>query len=135
MEREINRYLSLLSNGRFQLEFVLEKEKLNIEIHDDGNSISITALSSGELARVNAATLLAIRNMMSSISGNQINLLILDEVLGVLDQEGKESLISLLLEEHDLNTFLVDHSFSHPLLATINIMKTKGISCLEQEGV
>ena len=85
------------------------------------------------MARVNSATLLAIRNMMTKISGNTINLLILDEVLGVLDQEGKESLIALLLEEHGLNTFLIDHSFSHPLLSTINITKENGVSRLEQE--
>lgn len=133
LEKEINRYLGVLSSGRFQLEFILEKEKLNIEIQDDGNGISIVALSSGELARVNAATLLAIRNMMSKISGNKINLLILDEVLGVLDTDGKESLIALLLEEHGLNTFLVDHSFSHPLLSTINITKKNGVSSIEQE--
>ena len=133
LEKQINKYLSILSSGRFQLEFILDNEKLNISIHDFGNLISIAALSSGELARVNTATLLAIRAMMGIISGNIINLLILDETLATLDSSGKESLIPLLLEEHNLNSFLISHEYSHPLLAVINVEKINGISKLEQE--
>ena len=43
-------------------------DKLNVQITDNGNIVDILALSSGELARVNTATLIAIRKLMSSIS-------------------------------------------------------------------
>lgn len=131
LEAEINNYLSEFSSGRFQLSFTLKGEKLNIEIIDNGKSIDITALSSGELARVNISTLLAIRKLMSSISSTKINLLFLDEIMGVLDNYGKDKLIEVLLEEENLNTFLVSHEYTHPLLEKITIIKEKNISRIE----
>lgn len=132
LETEINKYLSMLSDGQFVLEFVLEGEKLNIKLTNNGKETNMIALSSGQENRVNTATLLAIRKLMSNISGSKINLLILDEVMSTLDTTGKETLVELLLQENDLNTFLVDHSYSHPLLASINVEIEKGISRLEK---
>lgn len=117
-------YLSELSDGRFTLSFTVDNDKLNVEITDNGKIIDILALSSGELARVNISTLLAIRKLMSSLSSTQINVLFLDEVMTVLDDLGKEKLIEVLLEE-DLNTYLVNHGWSHPLLDKIEIIKEK----------
>jgi len=128
LEDEINYYLAELSQGRFQLEFKLVADKLNVVILDNDNEVNITALSSGELARVNIATLLAIRKLMSNISSTKLNLLFLDEIMGVLDEVGKEKLIELLLNEEELNTFLVSHEYSHPLLEKISITKEGGIS-------
>ena len=88
-----NDYLSRaeFSDGRFSTNFVVENDKLNVEVSDNGNIIDILALSSGELARVNIATLVAIRKLMTSISRSQINVLFLDEVNQALDEQGKES--------------------------------------------
>ena len=131
LETEINNYLSEFSYGKFQLSFTLKGEKLNIEIIDNGNTINITALSSGELARVNISTLLAIRKLMSTISSTKINLLFLDEIMGVLDGYGKDKLIEVLLEEEDLNTFLVSHEYTHPLLDKISVTKEGNMSSIE----
>lgn len=131
LETEINSYLTELSKGRFQLIFALNGEKLNIDIMDDGKTISIEELSTGELARVNTATLLAIRKLMASISNTKLNILFLDEITGVLDDEGKEKLVEILLEEEDLNTFLVSHEYSHPLIPKITIVKENKISRIE----
>jgi DNA repair exonuclease SbcCD ATPase subunit len=131
LEDLVNQYLSELSDGRFGLEFVITNDKLNVVISDEGQDIDILALSSGELARVNTSTLLAIRKLMSTLSKSKINVLFLDEVIGVLDDEGREKLIEVLLKEHDLNTFLVSHGWSHPLLSKVNVIKEKKISRLE----
>ena len=131
LENEINNYLSELSYGRFQIEFALSGEKLNVNIIDNGDIIAITALSSGELARVNISTLLAIRKLMAQLSKTKINLLFLDEVMGVLDSDGREKLIEILLEEHGLNTFLVSHEYTHPLLEKIQVVKEENISRIE----
>jgi len=131
LEDLVNQYLAELSDGRFGLEFVVTNDKLNVVISDEGRDIDILALSSGELARVNTSTLLAIRKLMSTLSKSRINVLFLDEVIGVLDDEGREKLIEVLLKEHDLNTFLVSHSWSHPLLVKIHVIKDKKISRLE----
>ena len=131
LEDQINIYLAELSKGRFQLSFTIVGEKLNVEIIDDGRSIGIEELSAGELARVNTSTLLAIRKLMAAISSTKINILFLDEITGVLDDEGKEVLIDILSAETELNTFLVSHEFTHPLIPQINIIKENKISRIE----
>ena len=130
LEELANTYLAELSDGRFTLEFVVSNDKLNVQITDNGNIVDILALSSGELARVNTATLIAIRKLMSSISKSKINILFLDEVISVLDDVGKERLVEVLLRE-DLNTYLVSHGWSHPLLEKIEVVKDGNISGLE----
>jgi DNA repair exonuclease SbcCD ATPase subunit len=130
LEDLTNEYLAELSDGRFSLEFVVTNDKLNVEITDNAKVVDILALSSGELARVNTATLLAIRKLMSSISSSRINTLFLDEIISVLDDEGKEKLVEILLGE-DLNTYLVSHGWTHPLIAKIEVIKEENISRLE----
>ena len=130
LEELANEYLAELSDGRFTLEFVVSNDKLNVQITDNGNVVDILALSSGELARVNTATLIAIRKLMSSISKSKINILFLDEVTNVLDDQGREKLVEVLLRE-DLNTYIVSHGWSHPLLEKIEVVKDGNISTLE----
>ena len=129
LEELTSEYLAELSDGRFTLNFAVNNDKLNVEITDNGNVVDILALSSGELARVNTATLLAIRKLMSSLSSSRINVLFLDEVMTVLDEVGKEKLVEVLLEE-ELNTYLVNHGWSHPLLEKVEVIKSSSISRL-----
>jgi len=130
IEELTNMYLADLSDGRFTLLFTIVADKLNVVLTDNGEDIDISALSSGELAMVNVATLLAIRKMMNSISKTQINILFLDEAINVLAEHGRDCLIEVLLKEEGLNTFLVSHGWSHPLLAKVLITKQDGISRL-----
>tara|TARA_Y100000590_G_scaffold87048_3_gene97552 strand:+ start:24398 stop:26191 length:1794 start_codon:yes stop_codon:yes gene_type:complete len=130
LEELANTYLAELSDGRFTLEFVVSNDKLNVQVEDDGKIVDILALSSGELARVNTATLIAIRKLMSSISKSRLNILFLDEVIAVLDDTGREKLVEVLLEE-DLNTYIVSHGWTHPLLDKKEVVKEENISRLE----
>ena len=59
----------------------------------------------------------------------QINVLFLDEVITVLDDQGREKLVEVLLEE-ELNTYLVSHGWSHPLLEKLEVQKYDNISRL-----
>ena len=131
LEELANTYLAELSDGRFTLEFVVSNDKLNVQITDNENIVDILALSSGELARVNTATLIAIRKLMSSISKSRINILFLDEVINVLDDSGREKLVEVLLGE-ELNTYVVSHGWTHPLLDKIEVVKKGNVSGLEQ---
>ena len=106
---------------------MVSNDKLNVQVEDDGKIVDILALSSGELARVNTATLIAIRKLMSSISKSRLNILFLDEVIAVLDDTGREKLVEVLLNE-DLNTYIVSHGWTHPLLEKIEIIKEDNIS-------
>ena len=125
-----NKYLAELSDGRFNLQFVINNDKLNVEVDDNGKAVEILALSSGELARVNIATLIAIRKLMASISKSRINILFLDEVTQALDEQGKEKVVEVLLGEDNLNTFMVSHGWTHPLLAKIEVIKENNMSYL-----
>ena len=130
LEELANSYLAELSDGRFTLEFIVSNDKLNVQITDNENIVDILALSSGELARVNTATLIAIRKLMSSISKSRIYILFLDEVINVLDESGREKMVEVLLQE-DLNTYVVSHGWTHPLLEKIEVVKEGNVSKLE----
>jgi DNA repair exonuclease SbcCD ATPase subunit len=132
LEEITNTYLVDLSDGRFQIGFKISaSDKLNVVITDNGRDIEMLALSGGERARVNVATLLAIRKLMQTLSSSRINLLILDETVEALDVDGKERLVEVLLGEEHLNTFLVSHGFTHPLLEKVNVVKHNNISQIE----
>jgi DNA repair exonuclease SbcCD ATPase subunit len=132
LEAITNKYLVDLSDGRFQISFkVNSSDKLLVVITDNGRDIDISALSGGEKARVNVATLLAIRKLMQTLSSSRINLLILDETVEALDVDGKEKLVEVLLREEHLNTFLISHGFTHPLLEKVNVIKRSNVSRIE----
>lgn len=132
LENLTNEYLNDLSGGRFQLAFeIASSDKLNVVINDNGSDIEITALSGGEKARVNVATLLGIRKLLQSLSNNRVNLLFLDETIDSLDDDGKEKLVEILLGEEYLNTVIVSHGFQHPLIEKLRIIKTNNISRIE----
>jgi DNA repair exonuclease SbcCD ATPase subunit len=132
LEELVNTYLAEFSDGRFTLEFVVSNDKLNVQITDNSKIVDILVLSSGELARVNTATLIAIRKLMSSISKSRINVLFLDEVVSVLDDLGREKMVEILTQEENLNTYVVSHGWTHPLLNKIEIVKDQNTSRLEQ---
>ena len=71
---------------------------------------------------------------MSSISKSRINVLFLDEVTNVLDELGKEKLVETLLKEQNLNTYIVSHGWTHPLLAKIEVIKEDEISRLDGQS-
>ena len=131
LETVINEYLSDLSDGQFQVIFRLNGEKLNIVVINNSQESPIETVSGGEFSRIQTAILLAIRNVLSKIGGNYINLLFLDEITGVLDEAGKEKLIEILQEEDNLNIFLISHDFTHPLIDKISINKKDNVSYIE----
>jgi len=131
LETTINYYLSILSDGQFQVEFSLDKEKLNINVINNGIAAPIETMSGGEFSRIQTSILLAIRNLLSKLGGSSINLLFLDEITGVLDDEGKEKLIEVLQKEDNLNVFLISHDFTHPIIDKISITKSDNISSIQ----
>lgn len=127
-ETEINNYLIEFSDGQFQINFRLEGEKLNIIVFNNGVESPIENVSEGEFSRIQTSTLLAIRKLLTKIGGIKINLLFLDEVMGVLDKVGQDKLVEILQEEEDTNTFLVAHGYDNPLVTKLHIVKTNNIS-------
>lgn len=132
LQEHTNEYLQELSQGRFQLDYSISGDKLPVVVYDNGSEVDITDLSSGELARVTTATLLAIRKLMVTESSAPMNLLFLDETVDSLDEVGREALVEILLREHDLNVFMISHGFTHPLVKKISVIKENEISRLEE---
>ena len=131
LEVSINYYLSILSDGQFQVEFKLDKEKLNISVINNGIATPIETVSGGEFSRIQTSILLAIRSLLSKLGGSSVNLLFLDEITGVLDDEGKEKLVEVLQKEDNLNVFLISHDFTHPLIDKVSIVKNDNISSIQ----
>ena len=103
-------------------------EKLNIIIVSNGKESPIENASSGEFSRIQTALLLAIREILYKIGNNSINLLFLDEITGVLDEEGKIGLMEVLQEEQTLNVFLISHDFTHPMIDKIELLKEDNVT-------
>lgn len=130
----INVYLTKLTEGQFALGFKLEGVKLNVIIFNNGREIKITSCSTGQQQRIQTATLLAMRSLLGSINKVDINLNFLDEVISYIDTDGIETLIEVLLEEDQLNSFIVSHGHSHPMAKQIKIVQDdKQVSRLEKE--
>ncbi|QPB12119.1 recombination related exonuclease [Providencia phage PSTCR5] len=122
-EELINRYLSDLTDGVFALNFELNATKLDVVIYNNGRQTSMASCSTGQQQRIQTATLLAIRALLSSVNKVDINLLFLDEVISYIDTQGIETLIEVLLKEPELNSFIVSHGHSHPMAEQIVIVQ------------
>ena len=55
-------------------------------------------------------------------------MLFLDEITGVLDEEGKIGLMEVLQEEQTLNVFLISHDFTHPMIDKIELLKEDNVT-------
>lgn len=117
----INHYLSIITAGKFALGFELDATKLLVVIFNDGVKTSMESCSTGQQHRIQLATLLAIRSLMSAISKVNINVLFLDEVISFIDTQGINTLVELLTEEYDLNSYLVSHGHTHPLAKIVTV--------------
>lgn len=121
LERLTNSYLAVFSNGKFAIKFVADSTNLNVQLFNQGIETKLHTASKGQETRITISCLLAIRKLLTSMAKQPINLLVLDEVLGVLDSDGKEQLLTILEAEKDLNIYLVSHEWSHPLLSKIYV--------------
>lgn len=134
LERLTNNYLAVFSNGMFAIKFVADASALNIKLFNKGLETKLHTASKGQKTRITISCLLAIRKLLISMAKQPINLLILDEVVGVLDSDGKEQLLSILEHERELNIYLVSHEWTHPLLNKIFVtVDKKGFTHYEHE--
>lgn len=116
LELNTNRYLRKFGSNT-SISFIQEDSKVNVKVNVGSDVVNYYTLSTGQAARVSIATLLAMRELLA----DSVNLLILDEVVGTLDTDGKESLIEILTGIQGMNIFLVSHDWTHPLLEKIEV--------------
>ena len=86
------------------------KGKIIFRFEDDGVEKTLNSLSSGEKTRVALVVLFAIFETLQLFTQNKLNILVLDELLGVLDEQGIEMLKTLLEQyRQQMSVFVVLH--------------------------
>lgn len=85
-------FLATLTQGRYA-ELELD-EQFNVVVIEDGRPK--TVISGGEEDLTNLALRLAISQMIAERNGHRLNLLILDEIFGALDEQRQASVVDLL---------------------------------------
>ncbi len=114
LEESANTLLSRMTDGRMNLRFSTQREKvssegvietLDIEIADELGTRSYEMYSGGEAFRINFAVRVALSQMLARRAGAHLRTLFIDEGFGTQDEDGRNKLveaINAIQEEFDL---------------------------------
>lgn len=104
IEDSANRLLSRMTDGRMQLRFETQRQKvsggvaetLDIRISDELGTRNYELYSGGESFRVNFAIRIALSKLLASRAGGQLRTLFIDEGFGTQDSRGRERLVEAI---------------------------------------
>ncbi len=114
LEESANLLLSRMTDGRMNLHFSTQREKINaegvietldIEIADELGTRSYEMYSGGEAFRINFAIRVALSQMLARRAGAHLRTLFIDEGFGTQDEDGRNKLveaITAIQEEFEL---------------------------------
>jgi len=139
LTEKTNYYLNKLTNGQVTLQFNTQtklksgelREKFEALILSNGETIRYEAYSGGEKRRISLAVDLALSEIMTDYYGTDFNLLVFDESLNYMDDEGRKCFFDLLKELSERKRiFVVEHNneFQAMFDELITIRKENGIS-------
>lgn len=109
---------------------------MSCTVAEFGRELDFGNLSAGEKKRVNTALMLAFRDVLHHMHA-RVNLMLIDELDGALDQNGIDSIVRVLKEksrDENMSVFVISH---HPSIAgrldrDLRIVKEHGFSRVEQ---
>ncbi len=116
LEREANRILQQLTDGRMHVRFDTQRETkrgtvretLDIVISDEKGTRPYDNFSGGEKFRVNFAIRVALSRLLAQRAGVQLRSLFVDEGFGTLDAEGRQRLVEAVKAvQRDFDLILV----------------------------
>jgi len=124
LNKNVNKYLNLLSDGRYKVSFDTMKQtksgdfrdKISVNVFDNVTlSDSRTKFSGGQERIVDIATILALNDLQAFMQNLNINILLFDEIFDSLDAENAENVILMLRKIiGDKVCFLISHiNFDH----------------------
>lgn len=140
LNTQANNYLSKLSGGTLEVEFVTQvqnkdgsyADKFDIIITNNGEISDYGDNSGGERRRIDLAISFAIQDLVQSKSDLKTNIAIYDECFDGLDEVGSENVVELLRErQKDVGTiFVITHNDKlKPLFEEVmTVKKENGIS-------
>jgi DNA repair protein SbcC/Rad50 len=114
LEDSANTLLTRMTDGRMNLRFTTQREKissegvietLDIEIADELGTRSYELYSGGEAFRINFAVRVALSQLLARRAGAQLRTLFIDEGFGTQDEDGRNKLveaITAIQEQFDL---------------------------------
>ena len=121
----------LLYMSATKLDRKTTKEKINTVIYNNGEECSYHSLSGGERCRICFALNIAV----SQLTGINLGILMIDEVINGLDAAGKSQMMGILkeLEAKYGTVFVIDHAteFQSLFTNTIQVSKNNGVSHIE----
>ena len=104
IEESANRLLRRMTDGRMQLRFETQRQKvtggvaetLDIRISDELGTRNYELYSGGESFRINFAIPIALSKLLASRAGGQLRTLFIDEGFGTQDSRGRERLVEAI---------------------------------------
>jgi DNA repair exonuclease SbcCD ATPase subunit len=127
LSREAEALFRELTNHEYD-DLRVDEETLTIQIADGDEYFAIDRFSGSETDLANLALRVAISTQLSRMSGADVGLLVLDEVLGSLDEERKDLMVQVLgrLSSRFHQLFVITHAerVKDQFPATILIRKT-----------
>ena len=136
IENEINKYLNILSNGEIFIKFETQKiakngnlnETLDIIVSDSNGSRPYERYSGGQRTRIDFAFHIGLAKFLTKQSGVNIDFFVIDEGLGTLDTDGRDSVLETIQNLNSIfkQIFIISHiddikeSFATKILVTNN---------------
>ncbi|MGA9161925.1 MAG: hypothetical protein WB297_13820, partial [Actinomycetota bacterium] len=111
LSREAEALFRELTNHEYD-DLKVDEEKLTIQIADGDAYFAIDRFSGSEIDLANLALRVAISTQLSRLSGADVGMMVLDEVLASLDQERKDLMVQALgrLSSRFHQLFVVTHA-------------------------
>ena len=132
--QDIGSDLRISIEGYVQLKSGKIRDKMTVDIIKDGKSFgSYFKLSKGERTRIDVACIIAMIQLMNSncVNGRGLDLLIMDEILGNVDEKGLSDIYKAL-NTLQVTTLVVSHNpVSAAYRHKLTICKQNGISRIE----
>jgi len=121
IQDDTNRYIRSYFEGEISVEFLLDGDKINVEIQKSGYPCSYRQLSKGQRGLLKLAFVVSVMQASSNKAGIHFSNLFFDEALDGLDAELKVKAFDLfqeLSQDHE-SIMLIDHSPEfHQLFST-----------------